>query len=75
MCTQYIWQDCRVLINSSTSKICLLQVRNYANLHGAITKWSVQLNRPVPADVWTATWIPYRSMSENTFLWQILYNK
>lgn len=71
--TQHVWQDGTMLINSSTSQLRLLQVRNQAALHGALAKWAIQLNRPVLADVWTDTWISYRSMAENTFLWQLIY--
>lgn len=55
MSAQHIWQDGTVLINSSTSQLRLMQVRNQASLHGALAKWSIQLNRPVPAEVWTDT--------------------
>lgn len=56
----------------------ILQHHNYVSYRsGTESKVHIwrfwQLGRPVPAEVWHATWVTYRSEAENTFLWQLLY--
>lgn len=71
--TQYEWLDGTQLANSSTSQLRLLLTRQAARPHTALNKWSAQLNRPIPPDVWQSTWLKFRSATENTFMWQIFY--
>lgn len=70
---QYRWTDGTRILHSSTAQIRLLQVHGQGGPHGALEKWARQLSRPIPFDVWEATWLRYRSAAENTFLWQLLY--
>lgn len=73
MINQYHWQDGTPLLQSSTAQLRLLQVRGPTTTHSALQKWQRQLGILVPDDIWTSTWIPYRSAAENTFLWQLIY--
>lgn len=41
--------------------------------HTTLTKWELALEQPIPENIWSSIWISYRSASENTFLWQLLY--
>lgn len=70
---QYGWQDGTKLIDSSTAQLRHMQVKQQASPHSALTKWETRLNYPIPPDIWQLTWLSFRSMVENTCLWQILY--
>lgn len=71
--TQYQWVDGTPLVESSTAQLRSIQVHHAAQPHGALRKWTEELGRPIPDDVWQFTWMDFRSAAENTFLWQILY--
>lgn len=73
MLNQYDWQDGTSMLHSSTAQLRLMQVHGQAAAHRALQKWNRQLGTPVPDEIWTSTWLPYRSAAENTFLWQMIY--
>lgn len=70
---QYLWPDDRTLPQKSTAQLRMVQAAHRCSTHSAITKWELQLNCSIPADIWTSTWLLYRSAIENAFLWQLIY--
>lgn len=71
--SQYFWVDGTPLTNSSTAQVRSILVHQAAQPHLALRKWTEQLGRPIPDEVWQYTWMKFRSAAENTCLWQILY--
>lgn len=75
--TQYQWTDgnpmATSMANTSTTQLRLLQVHQAATRHCSLAKWEVQLQQPIPKDIWESTWMSFRSAIENTFLWQIIH--
>lgn len=71
--TQYVWQDRTTLLHFSTSQLRRLISRARMAPHCALSKWATQLGKPVLSNVWSLTWMEFRSAAENTFLWQPLY--
>lgn len=75
---QYCWSEGTQsldpqLVDSSTAQLRRLHVRQAASRHNALNRWEARLGCPIPDDVWELTWLNFRSATENTFLWQILY--
>lgn len=71
--TQYQWTDGNLMANTSTTQLRMLQVHQGMTRHCSLAKWEIQLQRPIPDDIWEFTWMSFRSAVENTFLWQIIH--
>lgn len=71
--TQYKWPDRTLVLNSCTAQLRLMQANQQMRSHVALLKWTTQLTYSVPTDLWSSTWVSYRSAAKNTFLWQMAY--
>lgn len=71
--SQHGWQDGTALLDTSTTQLSSLQARLRQTPHTASLKWETDLGQPIPENLWTSIWLPYRGSSENTFLWQLFY--
>lgn len=71
--TQYKSRDGQEFLNSSTPQLRLIQMEGNRVPHIALVRWSAFFGRELPEDIWSSTWLPFCSTSENTFLWQVTY--
>lgn len=71
---QFKWRDGVEFFNTSTPHLRSLLTLIDARPHKRICQWQTffQLELNLPS-LWRDTWLPFRSMSENCFLWQMLY--
>lgn len=71
---QYRWRDKIEFFNTCTSHLRSIQLREERQPHRRICQWQelFRLDLHLPT-LWKETWLPFRSMSENCFLWQLLY--
>lgn len=60
-------------MHTSTAQLRYLQAQHRQSPHSALTKWETQLNCTITPSIWSGIWLNFRSASENTFLWQLLY--
>lgn len=70
---QYTWRDGTPLLYTSTAQLPHLQAQQRHVPHLALNKWEAQLQCTVPGSIWKVTWLNYRRVNENTFMWQLLY--
>lgn len=70
---QYKWRDETALLNTSMAQLRSLQAQQRHVPHLALGKWERQLGCNMSQTAWSATWLDYRSATENTFMWQLLY--
>lgn len=71
--TQYQWNDGTPLLNTSTRQLHLLQANQRNTPHTALSRWSTTLACQIPPQIWSSIWQNFHGASENTFMWQILY--
>lgn len=70
---QHGWLDGTLLLHTSTAQLRHTQAQHKIFPHTALLKWQTQLAIPIPTRLWNLTWLNFRSASENTFLWQLIY--
>lgn len=71
---QYRWRDDVEFFNTSTAHLRTIQLPHEGRPHKRISQWQSQFRLVLHLpSLWQETWLPFRSMAENCFLWQILY--
>lgn len=71
---QYRWSDRVEFFDTTTAHLRAIQLPVERTPHKRIRQWQTmfRLDLHLPS-LWHATWLPFRSASENCFLWQLVY--
>lgn len=68
------WNDGSEFFNTSTAHLRALQLSGSRTPHRRVTQWQTlfRIDLHLPS-LWRETWLPFRSASENCFLWQLIH--